>query len=153
MKPLPRRPLRARLARLRRRHPCPLSKFWVRRRICATFLPPIHETWRKTSVHPPWRQGRTACGDMAMCTWPTQETTEGGRGELRHLFFPPLSGLSLTRPRVATWGTGEEGRPTRGRSGGGLHSQRNLGLIEARHEEASCDNTQHLFRLVSPLHL
>ena len=79
-----------------------------RRRGYTTFTKPVSE-----SAVTPRLRGRTA-RDMAMCTWPTREREggrEGGR-ELDTSFSPPgrtPSRSILTRPRVATWGTGEEG--------------------------------------------
>ena len=55
---------------------------------------------------------------MAMCTWPpTQEAR--GKSELDTSFPLRTDGRTLTRLRVATWGTGEEGRKIPGSTGDG----------------------------------
>ena len=57
---------------------------------------------------------------MAMCTWPPTQEASKGRERARHLFPPPdADGRTLTRLRVATWGTGEEGRKIPGSTGDG----------------------------------
>ena len=55
-------------------------------------------------------------GHVYLAADPRGKGEERERERARHL-FPPTDGKTLTRLRVATWGTGEEGRKIPGSTG------------------------------------